>query len=209
MMLRKGDYMTSIFEQGFEHSEKLFEVSIDEFADKGYDKASINTILKLAGMSKGQFYYHFKNKEALYFALIDNLIMKKQIFLGSHMNPEDFNKDIFTIFETQIRLGMRFGKEYPIIFKFSECFIREKGKPIYKKAMAKYNFENNDQIIQLIDRAYNRGEFREELPREFIIKTVGFMFNKIPEMATVDDVTDYEEYLMHLIDFMRKGLGRT
>lgn len=192
----------------FEHGNKLFEVAVNEFVEKGYDKASINTILKKAGMSKGQFYYHFENKENLYFALIDELIAKKQSFMASRIKPEDMQQDIFSIFHLQIKLGMEFGKAYPTIFRFSEAFLRERGKAIYKQAMEKHHFENNDQIKQLVDMAYERGDFREDLPKDFILKTVGYLFTKMPEMANTEEVEDTEAYLNYLVDFMRNGLAR-
>ncbi|WP_432404225.1 TetR/AcrR family transcriptional regulator [Wukongibacter sp. M2B1] len=199
--------MESKFNWNFEHGKNLFETAIDEFVEKGYDKASINIILKNAGMSKGQFYYHFENKENLYFALINELIAKKQSFLGSRIKPEDMQQDIFSIFHLQIKLGMEFGKDYPTIYRFSEAFLREQGKPIYQKAMSKHNFENNDQIKTPIDMAYERGDFREDLPKTFILKTVGYLFTKIPEISNVEGIEDVEAYLLHLIDFMRHGLA--
>ena len=66
-----------VFETTFEHREELVEAALEEFIAKGYEQASINTILRAAGMSKGQFYYHFENKEGLYLALIGILIERK------------------------------------------------------------------------------------------------------------------------------------
>ena len=196
------------FEKSFEHSESLFEAAITEFIDKGYESASINTILKNAQMSKGQFYYHFQNKEGLYFALIDVLIARKRAFLTSVMQPEDFQKDIFTIFETQIRYGLAFAKEYPAINQFAERFVREKGNAIYIKAMAKYNFENDDFIMGLVEAAYHNGDFREDLPLTFIKKTIGYLFTNVADMVDLNNEDEFEDNMLYLIEFMKSGLGR-
>lgn len=45
---------------------KLLEVAGAEFAEKGFDAASLNTILAAAGLSKGSYYYYFVDKEDLY-----------------------------------------------------------------------------------------------------------------------------------------------
>ena len=50
------------FAKTFEHKQKLLDAALAEFNEYGYEQASINRILAQAGMSKGQFYYHFKNK---------------------------------------------------------------------------------------------------------------------------------------------------
>jgi TetR/AcrR family transcriptional repressor of bet genes len=42
-------------------------------AQKGYEKASIQTIAKAAGLSSGLIHYHFKTKQEILVALINNL----------------------------------------------------------------------------------------------------------------------------------------
>jgi AcrR family transcriptional regulator len=196
------------FDKEFEHSEKLFEAALEEFIDNGYQQASINAILGKAGMSKGQFYYHFKNKEGLYLALIDVMVERKKEFLDSVMNPEDFAQDIFGIFQTQIRYGMTFAREYPGISQFSESFLREKDTPIYEKALEIHNFEDNQAINALIERAYANGEFREDLPLDFVKGIIGYLFTHIPEMLELPTVTDFEDPMHHLVTFMKTGLAR-
>jgi AcrR family transcriptional regulator len=196
------------FDKEFEHNEKLFEAALEEFISHGYEQASINTILDKAGMSKGQFYYHFKNKEGLYLALIDVMIEKKKEFLDSVMKPEDFAQDIFGIFQTQIRYGMAFAREYPGISQFSESFLREKGTPIYDKALEIHSFEDNDAIGTLIERAYTNGEFREDLPLDFVKGIIGYLFTHIPDMLELANVTDFEDPMTNLVAFMKNGLAR-
>ena len=192
------------FERTFEHREALFDAALGEFVAHGYENASINTILKKAGMSKGQFYYHFDNKEGLYFALIEILIARKRAFLAAAMRPEDLAQDIFSIFQTQIRHSMAFAQEFPAINRFSESFLREKGNPIYERALARFGFDEEGTFDQLIEQAHRRGEFREDLPLPFIQKTIGYLFTHVADLNQVDD---FEETLNHLVAFMKGGLA--
>jgi TetR/AcrR family transcriptional regulator len=194
------------FKKTFEHSDSLFEAALDEFIDRGYEQASINTILQKAGMSKGQFYYHFQNKEGLYLALIGVLIEKKQEFLAKVMQPEDFHQDIFGIFRTQIRYGVMFAREYPAINRFSESFLREKGSAIYHKALETYNFQDNAGINRLIDMA--QGQFREDLPLPFIKRVIGYLFTHAAEIVDANQADAFEDEMNHLIEFMKTGLTR-
>lgn len=196
------------FDKEFEHSEKLFDAALEEFITRGYEQASINAILENAGMSKGQFYYHFKNKEGLYLALIDVMVEKKKDFLNSVMSPEDFAQDIFGIFQTQIRYGMAFAREYPGISQFSESFLREKDTPIYEKALEIHRFEDNQGVNALIERAYEKGEFREDLPLDFVKGIIGYLFTHIPDMLELSNVTDFEAPMNHLVSFLKTGLAR-
>ncbi|MDP5273279.1 TetR/AcrR family transcriptional regulator [Chengkuizengella axinellae] len=183
------------------------QASLNEFIARGYEKASINKILKTANMSKGSFYYHFKNKEDLYFHLIHTLIEKKQTFLSTAMTAEDFSTDIFSIFKTQIRLGMQFAAEYPDINRFANSFIKEKGNDIYDSALEKYNFENNDQMNQLIEASYQNGEFREGVPISFIKRIIGFLFTHLGEITDTSKPEHIEEEMNDFIDFLKSGLS--
>jgi TetR/AcrR family transcriptional regulator len=196
------------FSTTFEHSDELFEAALAEFIDKGYEQASINTILQAAGMSKGQFYYHFKTKEDLYLSLIGVLIERKQAFLATVMQPQDFQQDIFGIFLAQVRYGMAFAREYPSINRFGESFLREKGGPIYDKALATYNFEDNAAIDRLIDMAHQRSELRDDLPLPFIKKIIGYLFTHAADITELRDPAAFEDEMGYLIAFIKSGLGK-
>jgi AcrR family transcriptional regulator len=196
------------FRQSFEHSEALFAAALAEFAADGYEQASINRILQRAGMSKGQFYYHFENKEALYLALIEILIARKSVFMAGVMQPEDFQQDLFGIFRAQIRYGLAFAREYPAINQFAESFAREEGTAIYKKALAIHNFTGEGAIARLIEAAYARGELRQDLPLSFIKQVIGFLFTQAVAAADLNDPNSYEQNLNYLIEFMRAGAAK-
>ncbi|NDI33566.1 TetR/AcrR family transcriptional regulator [Chengkuizengella sediminis] len=200
--------MSTGFNKDFEHNEALMKASLNEFITRGYEKASINHILKMANMSKGSFYYHFKNKEDLYFHLIQTLIEKKQAFLSKAMTVEDYSTDIFSIFKTQIRLGMQFAVDYPDINRFANSFVKEKGNDIYERALKKYNFENNDQINQMIEASYHKGEFRENLPIEFIKRIIGFLFTHLGEITDISKPEHIEQEMNYFIDFLKMGLTK-
>jgi AcrR family transcriptional regulator len=196
------------FNKEFQHNEALFQAAVHEFSEAGYEQASINTILTNAGMSKGQFYYHFDNKEALYLALIQILIERKRAFLSSVMRPDDFNKDIFTILKTQIEHGISFARANPEIQAFSDSFLREKGSAIYDKVMARFNFENTGAFDQLVEIAFHKGEFREGLPLSFLQKTIGYLFTHVTDLTDLSSAENAQENLDRLVDFMKTGLGR-
>jgi TetR/AcrR family transcriptional regulator len=196
------------FDKSFEHSEALFETAVAEFCAQGYQQASINTILQNAGMSKGQFYYHFGNKEGLYLALIEVMIARKVAFMQTVMQPADFQQDIFGILKTQITYGLAFAREYPAIDQFANSFLKEKGTPIYDKAMTIHNFEENAMLHVMIEQAYANGDFREDLPLEFIKKTIGYLFTHITDLTGLSSTADAEGNLNYLITFMKTGLAR-
>jgi AcrR family transcriptional regulator len=52
----------------------LMDSAATVIAERGYGGASIDSIVEAAGLSKGTFYWHFKSKEELFLAVIEERI---------------------------------------------------------------------------------------------------------------------------------------
>jgi len=53
-----------------EQLNRLIEAGIDEFANKGFDRANLSIIAKEAGMSVGVIYKYYADKEALFLSCV-------------------------------------------------------------------------------------------------------------------------------------------
>lgn len=53
-----------------EKQEKILHTALTLFAEKGYDSTSTSKVAKLAGVSEGLIFRHFKNKEGLLHAIM-------------------------------------------------------------------------------------------------------------------------------------------
>jgi len=63
--------------------DRIVEKAYELFGERGYDRTSLNSILRRAGLSKGTFYYHFNSKEEVLDAVTDKL---------SHLAAIDFRR---------------------------------------------------------------------------------------------------------------------
>jgi TetR/AcrR family transcriptional regulator, transcriptional repressor for nem operon len=54
--------------------ERLLQAAFREVYRTGFQSASLDTILASTGVTKGALYYHFKNKEALGYAIVEEVI---------------------------------------------------------------------------------------------------------------------------------------
>ena len=53
--------------------ERILQCAASEFLQKGWAKSSMREVAKLAGLTTGSLYFHFKNKEALFDALVKDV----------------------------------------------------------------------------------------------------------------------------------------
>src|SRR6202795_5384587 len=54
--------------------ERLLQAASREIYRAGFQSASLDTILAVAGVTKGALYYHFDSKEALGYAVVEEVI---------------------------------------------------------------------------------------------------------------------------------------
>jgi len=128
--------------------------------------------------------------------------------MKDRIKPEDFNKDIFSIFKLQSKLGIEFATNNPMINNFSKSFIKEKGNEIYEKVLERYNFKDDESIKALINSALIKKEIRDDLPKEFVERLIGYLFTNLVELTGAYNVEEYEEQINFLIEFMKNGLSR-
>ena len=72
---------------------KILESAFHEIHRNGFQAASLNPILERTGVTKGALYHHFPNKQALGFAVLDEVI--KDTVLQFWLRPlEEYNDPI-------------------------------------------------------------------------------------------------------------------
>lgn len=199
--------------KSFDRKKELMEAALDEFGQKSYEEASLNNIIKNAGISKGTFYYHYLDKKALYLSLIQSSVDAKLEFMETKLKDTIHNADLnlFDHFRIQVKFGLEFGKNYPKYYLLSMMFLREKGNQIYHEAMDMLNDTSEKYYDELLVKAMERGEFREGVSLSFLKSVLGHLFvrfNEIFDLKASDFDLDrmlrnYED----LIDFIQYGLS--
>ncbi len=61
-----------------ETRQRLLDSALSIFARHGYERATVDEIVREAGFSKGAFYVHFESKEDLFWAMLEQRIATQQ-----------------------------------------------------------------------------------------------------------------------------------
>ncbi|NLX61860.1 MAG: TetR/AcrR family transcriptional regulator [Tissierellia bacterium] len=218
-----GDKMNKDKHKSFEKREELINIAMKEFGEKGYENASLNNILKETGISKGTFYYHYKNKEDLYMHLLDIITEEKLKFMSKEMNALGPSQSVFDKFKILIKAGMKFANTNPTIDKFAQGFIKEIGTKAYEERMKKYflsrreflqsllqkyGFKSMDYIGDLIEEGYGKGEIRQDLPKDFVKRLVNHTFTNLRVISAAENLEEYEQAANYLVNILKDGIGR-
>lgn len=201
-------------EKSFERKQELIKAALDEFITRSYDEASLNNIVKRARISKGTFYYHFQDKQTLYLYLLEYAVELKWDFIKEKMKDlsEGFpNQDLFEQFKLQARMGVEFAEAYPEYYQLGRMFSKEKGNTIYNVALEMLGKGSENLLEGRIAEAIEKGHFRSDLPHDFIVKIINFMFVHFDEIFQAEEGWDLPKTLGYLdlyVDFIKKGLGK-
>ena len=197
----------------FERKVELLEAALNEFTLKSYEEASLNTIIKNAGISKGTYYYHFADKQALYLYLLKTASRLKWEFITNNAEKLDSfaSEQFFEQIKIQAQLGAAFAKKFPKYDKLGRMLIKERGSNIYKTALEILGGEDDSVLAAMIDRAIANGEFKSGYSKEFLLKTITYLLNGFNDVFMISEDTSLEEVLSDLelyIEFMRHGIER-
>ncbi|MNO21931.1 Fatty acid metabolism regulator protein [compost metagenome] len=99
-----------------EKQDRILNAALKEFAQKGYQNASTNEIVKEAGISKGLLFHYFNNKKDLYLYLYDYFI--EMLMEESYSNIDWEQRDIFIRYKQIAILKFTLFQKYPNAFEF-------------------------------------------------------------------------------------------
>lgn len=199
-------------EKIFERKNELLKAALDEFSSKSYDIASLNMIIKNAKISKGTFYYHFADKEELYLYLVKSAFYEKWDFINKKSQTEQdlFNNgSIFEKFKLQAKFGAEFALKYPLYYKLGNMLSKENSHPIYEKVKLDLNIDTHNILNSMIDEAISKGEIRNDFPRDFLVKTLSYLFSSFDRIFNSNDECDLDDTLSNLdmyFDLIQNGI---
>ena len=133
-----------------ERRRTIIEAAVAEFLENDFEKTSIDSISKRAGLSKGGFYHHFKNKEEILLAVnyhflkpVYELIEKAKLNSNPVQALKIFINDYLNYWSTHTRE--------------LECFILTISKMIMQKEKWKEITEYSKKMTSFYESLFIKG----------------------------------------------------
>ncbi|WLR41381.1 TetR/AcrR family transcriptional regulator [Bacillus carboniphilus] len=156
-----------------EKQDRIMNAAIQEFAQKGYDDASTNKIVKEAGISKGLLFHYFKSKKELYLFLYDHLM---EILVEKLYEKLDWKEtDIFNIYQQIAVLKFDLFKVYPDMVNFLKQVGLETS-PEVKKEIKEKEKEALQKRYQELFSNIDFSLFKEEIDPMKTVELIQWMF---------------------------------
>ncbi|MEX0287206.1 MAG: TetR family transcriptional regulator C-terminal domain-containing protein [Paracoccaceae bacterium] len=166
-----------------ERREEILEAALQEFSQAGFRGASINQIAKRAGMSTPRLLYHFKDKEALYRALLKSTIL---LWLGPLQLLTDTDEPVEEIC-AYIRRKLEMSRKFP---RESRLFAGEilMGVPRAHEEVFEPLRTTFDEKITLLSQWMDQGRITRQDPHHLMYSI----------WATTQHYADFEAQIAEL-----------
>jgi AcrR family transcriptional regulator len=156
--------------EGLQMKETIMEQSIQLFAQKGFKETSIQDIMNELNVTKGTFYYYFKNKEELlmdiHLQYIDRLLENQEAILAD--DTKSYQEKLYDIIFKLIHDIEKEGLSAKVFFREMRHLSEKHLEQIVSK---RDRFKEN--IQQLVEEGMEAGQFRADLPSDIV--TLGIL----------------------------------
>ncbi len=146
--------------------QAIIKAAIFEFASQGYQKASCNNVVKVAGISKGSLFQYFGSKEGLFLFVFGRFIGKvKETVKEATATKADF----FDLVHAILVAGLRFIDSYPQYFQMYLRVLFEQEVPHREELLAEVRLFSQEYFGPHCQAAQDQGIIRDDIGVEMVI----------------------------------------
>jgi TetR/AcrR family transcriptional regulator len=168
----------------------ILRAAVHEFASEGVAGARTDEIARAAGVNKALLYYYFKDKEALYGAVVDSIFegMRDRLVavLDSDLPPRE---------KIMTYVGAHFdyvasSPHFPRVVQHEMMRAGRKKSPHLKRIAQTYFVPIFARLLELFRQGAESGDFRRVNARQFVVCMIGAIlhyFNTVPFAAAFGD----------------------
>jgi AcrR family transcriptional regulator len=160
-----------------EKRELITNAAIEEFAEYGFEAASINRIVANSGIAKGSFYQYFEDKMDVFRHLIDELSREKAEFFKDKHPPAQ-GQSVFEYFRWMIKSGMEFNSAYPRMVQGVSRVLFVEGL-YYGKFFEEHHKLATNAFTAMIKQAMKLGEVDPSIDVELAVMVMETWSNAI------------------------------
>jgi len=186
--------------------KRIFEAAVDEFSQRRFSEASINQVVKNAGISRGSFYQYFKDKEDLYLYVLKQIGKEKLDIISrvGDLKPDaDFFDGYMYMFRTALEWGIQKPRYYRIgmLMEFDDSrFISE-----LRKALP----EGFLMLKGMLERDIRLGRIRDDVDAGLVVDII-YTLNLylLTQYFKEDNKAELTEKVEEVIRIIKEGIVR-
>jgi len=145
--------------------QRLLEAALGVFARNGYDRATVDEIVREAGFSKGAFYVHFESKDDLFWAMLEERIDRQ---LDSFREALDSSLPVAQNLQTILGSAFDLNRNDPLWSAlFMEFVAHSARNDRVRERLAALYHSWRSFAIEILTQGRDEGLVRKDIDVEF------------------------------------------
>lgn len=182
----------------------VFEAAVQEFSTQRYSDASINQIVKSAGIPRGSFYQYFNDKADIFMFVLEKITTEIKAIEQKNM-VDNSHCDALTQFANKLASTIELNSSKPEYVRIT--MIQSKESDPFVKKFFELQEEHKQAVIKLFERDKQRGLVREDVDAAAVIDMV-YLLSKETFYAIGSDGDTYQKRMKTFLRIIREGIRR-
>ena len=171
--------------------------------EKGYQTTSIDNLLATTQVTKGAFYYHFKNKDEMGLAMINEVLYPgmHEALITPLLQAKHSTNEISRMMKALLLENDFFNIQYgcPAVNLIEEMSGTHAA---FRKALSKLNKEWQKALQQSIEQGKKTGEIRKEVNAQQVALFITIGYAGVRNLGKLFGAACYSVYLKELKNYL-------
>ena len=147
--------------------KQLEDIALKLFAQDGYNKTSVNAIVKKAQVSKGAFYHYFCSKEEILESVVDHYAGEVKKIIQNIVDRKNLS-GLEKFNEAFARIAAYKASNISRLLKLNKLMNKDDDNKMRDKFIAKLLREINQPFLEIIKQGVKEGSFDTKYPEEIM-----------------------------------------
>lgn len=143
-----------------EKRNRIFNAAVEEFAGFRFSDASINRIVKAAGIPRGSFYQYFDGKEDLYLHILEKIGEEKMKIFSQH-RLADPSLSFFQAVNAAMPAIWDWADQHPLYSRIGLQMVRDDDE--FVRRTVRRMDSSRELLVRLLEEDQRRGFIRREV----------------------------------------------
>lgn len=186
---------------------RILDASIEEFAEKGFQTASMNRVVDSAGIAKGSLFNYFKTKSSLFIYVYGLALNNVKDYLRT-VKDKTKNDPFFTRLEKLMYAGVEFIQDHPRLARIYFRILYTSDSPHSREILMELRKLSAGYLGELIQDGIDRNELDENLDVEKVVFILDSVLNGfLKKCHEYQESVDVDEWVNNLCKIFKNGMS--
>ena len=175
-----------------EKQDRIIRIAVEEFGNKGFEGASINTMVSRMKIAKGSIFQYFGDKKGLFLFVFNQSVEMVKKYLKS-VRDQSLDEDLKIRLNKTLSAGIVFIKNHPLLYRLYLKVLFESKAPFRDEIIDSLHQHSTSYLKSLLENARLKKEINDNID--------------IDKAAFVLDAVMDRFLCAHTIKHLDSGLG--